>query len=68
MNGVIKAHEVQYGHKYRLFPNRLRSQYLEVTPVRGERSQIVFECYDPRTRTTREITNVDAQENVIRVA
>ncbi len=67
MNAVIKAYEVEYGQKYRLFPNRFRSQYLEVIPVRGEGSQIVFEWYNPGTKTITEITNVDAHENVIRV-
>lgn len=68
MNNVIKVHEVKYGHKYRLFPNRFRSSYLEVKPVENEKGQIIFENYDPDTKTTHRITNVDRNENVIRVA
>ncbi len=68
MTGVIKAHEVKYGHKYRLFPNKHRSHYLEVTPIAVKDNQIIFEHYDHVHGQLTKITNVDLNENVIKVA
>ena len=68
MTSVIKAHEVKLGHKYRLFPNRFRTRYLEVTPVVISRHKVIFVHFDPDTKTTKQINDVDLLENVIRVA
>jgi hypothetical protein len=66
---IIPAYEAERGQRYRIFPNRYHSQYLEVTVVGAtpDQKNLIVEWIDPKYNSTRYFADISIYENLIKV-